>query len=82
MLTQNMQWLISTKKKISALENAFPGKLVLLCDFQREQSRTRWTSKADHGVSIYPDEVKCRLRRIAHAVNEEKLRSALAALYN
>ena len=70
------------EKKNKRFRKCVSGKLVFLCDFHREQSRTRWTSKADHGVSIYPDEVKCRLRRIAHAVNEEKLRSALAALYN
>ena len=70
------------KKEISALENVFPGILVFLCDFHREKSLTRWTSKADHGVSIYADEVKCRLRRIAHAVNKEELRSAREAFYN
>ena len=50
--------------------------------FFREQSWPRWTSKADPGVSIYADEVKCRLCRIAHTVKIEKLRSALAAFYN
>ena len=70
------------EKEISALENVFPGILFFLCDFHREQSWTRWTSKAGHGVSIYADEVKCRLRRIAHAVNEEELRSALEAFYH
>ena len=75
------------EKEISALENVFSGislsllKLVFLCDFHREQSCTRWTSKADHGVSLYADEVKCRLRSIAHAVNEKEFRSALAAFY-
>ena len=70
------------EKETSALENVFPGILVFLCDLHREQSFTRWTSKADHGVSIQADEVKYRLCRIAHAVNEEELRSALAAFYN
>ena len=70
------------EKEISALENFFPGILIFLCDFNREQPWTRWTSKAVHGVSIYADELKCRLRRIAHAVNEEELRSGLEALYN
>ena len=40
------------EKETSALENVFPGILVFLCDLHREQSFTRWTSKADHGVSI------------------------------
>ena len=70
------------KKEISPLANVFPEILVFLSDFHREQSWTRWTSKADHGVSVYADEVKCRLRRIAHAVNEEELRSAREAFYN
>ena len=70
------------EKEISALENVFPGILICLCDFYQEQSWTRWTSKADHGVSIYVAEVKCRVRRIAHAVNEEELRIALAAFYD
>ena len=39
-------------------------------------------SKADHGISIYADEVKFRLRRIANSLNEEELRTALAAFYN
>ena len=69
------------EKEISASENVFSGILVFLCDFHREQSWTRWTSKADHGVSLYADEVKCRLRSIAHAVNEKEFRSALAAFY-
>ena len=64
-----------TEKEIGALENVFPGTLVFLCDFHREQSWTRWTSKADYGVSIYTHEVKCTLLHIAHAVNEEEFRS-------
>ena len=70
------------EKEISALENVFPEILVCLCDFHQEQSWTRWTSKADHGVSIYVAEEKCRLRRIAHAANEEELRIVLAAFYD
>ena len=70
------------EKEISALENVFPEILVCLCDFHQEQSWTRWTSKADHGVSIYVAEEKCRLRRIAHAANKEELRIVLAAFYD
>ena len=55
--------------------------MVFLCDFHREQSRTSGTSKADHGVSVSADEVKCKLRRIVHAVNEGEF-SRLAAFYN
>ena len=58
------------------LENVF------LCDFHQEQSWTRWTSKADYGVSIYTHEVKCKLLHIAHAVNEEEFRSGLEGFYN
>ena len=61
------------EKEISAFENLFPGILAFHCDFHREQSWTRWTPKPDHGVSIYADELKCRLRRLAHAVNEKEL---------
>ena len=45
-------------------------------------SEIRWMSKADHGISIYADEVKFRLRRIANSLNEEELRTVLAAFYN
>ena len=70
------------EKEISAFENLFPGILAFHCDFHREQSWTRWTPKPDHGVSIYADELKCRLRHLAHAVNEKELWSKLAAFYN
>ena len=59
------------QKQISALENVFPAILVILCDFHRKESWTRWTSKANHSVSINVDEVKGKLRRIAHTFIKE-----------
>ena len=59
------------KEELSALENVFPETFLVLKHFYREQSWIRWMSKANHGISIYADEVKCRLRRIANSLNEE-----------
>ena len=73
--------LISTKKK-SVLVNVFPRILLFICDIHWEHSWTKWTSKVDQVASIYADDIKCRLCRIAHIVNEEKLRIALAAFCN
>ena len=78
-----MRWLISIKEEeICALQNVFPETFVLPRDFYREQPWIRWMSKADHGISIYAEEVKFRLRRIANSLNKEELRTALAVFYN
>ena len=59
------------KEELSALENVFPETFLVLRHFYREQSWIIWMSKANHGISIYADEVKCRLCRIANSLNEE-----------
>ena len=61
------------EKEISALEELFPDIEVFICSFHREQAWTRWTNKSEHGVSHIADDVKCRLRRIAHASSREEL---------
>ena len=67
--------------EILALETIFPGILIFLCDFHREQAWSRWVNKKENHVFMFCDEVKCRLRRIAnaltvddchHSVNEMK----------
>ena len=37
--------------EIAAIEQAFPGILVYLCDFHREQAWTRWVHDRKHGLS-------------------------------
>ena len=61
------------EKEISALEELFPDIEVFICSFHREQAWTRWTNKSEHGVSYITDDVKCRLRRIAHASSRGEL---------
>ena len=46
---------------------------MFICSFHREQAWIRWTNKSEHGVSHIADDVKCRLRRIAHASSREEL---------
>lgn len=70
------------RQKKSVLVNVFPRILLFICDIHWEHSWTKWTSKLDQVASIYADDIKCRLCRIAHIVNEEKLRIALAAFCN
>ena len=64
--------------EILSLEDVFPGILVFLCDFHREQSWNRWVNKKENGVFMIADDVKCRLRRIAKASNEEMCKKAMA----
>ena len=59
------------KEELSALENVFPETFLVLRHFYRDQSWITWMSIANHGISIYADEVKCRLCRIANSLNEE-----------
>ena len=61
------------EKEISALEELFPDIEVFICSFHREQAWTRWTNESEHGVSYITDDVKCRIRRIAHASSRGEL---------
>ena len=61
------------EKEINALEELFPDIEVFIYSFHREQAWTRRTNKSEHGVSHIADDVKCRLRRIAHASSREEL---------
>ena len=60
------------EEAISALQELFPNIEALICSFHREQAWTRWTNKSEHGVSHIADDVKCHLRRIAHASSREE----------
>ncbi|XP_066917540.1 uncharacterized protein [Clytia hemisphaerica] len=66
--------------EITALEEVFPGIQIFLCDFHREQSWTRWVNASENNVSNIVDDVKCRLRRIAHSVNQSQIDEAVASL--
>ena len=61
------------EKEINALEELFPDIEVFIYCFHREQAWTRRTNKSEHGVSHIADDVKCRLRRMAHASSREEL---------
>ena len=61
------------RRKSAHLEELLPDFDVFICSFHREQAWTRWTNKSEHGVSHIADDVKCRLRRIAHASSREEL---------
>ena len=40
-----------SEAEIAALEASFPGTIVYLCDFHREQAWERWTKDRKHGLS-------------------------------
>ena len=40
-----------SESELAALETAFPGVIVYLCDFHREQAWTRWVKDHKHGLS-------------------------------
>ena len=68
--------------ELLALEGVFPGIIVFLCDFHREQSWTRWINLRSHNVYSFGKDVLARFRRIAHAWNNTELQSAFADLKN
>ena len=61
------------EKEINALEELFPDIEVFICSFHSEQAWTRWANKSENDVSHIADDVKCCLRRIAHASSKEEL---------
>ena len=61
------------EKEINALEELFSAIVVFICSFHHEQALPRWTSKSEHNASHITNDVKCRLRRIAHTSSREEL---------
>ena len=55
------------EREIKSLEIVFGRVKVFLCDFHREQSWHRWTSKTENGFSHISNQVKTRLCCIAHS---------------
>ena len=49
--------------EIAAIEQAFPGILVYLCDFHREQAWTRWIHDRKHGLSASDGETLLSMLR-------------------
>ena len=66
--------------EITSLEKVFERVKVFLCDFHREQAWHRWTSKTEKGFSHASDQVKTRLRHIAHSTTHAHCQSAVKEL--
>ena len=57
--------------EISALEAAFPGIHIYICEFHREQAWTRWVRKGENGLkAIEQQQLLSCLRNIAQSKNE------------
>ena len=63
-----------------ALEAVFPGILLFLCDFHREQAWRRWGMKNENGVSHIYDFFIARLRRVAKALTPTECDQAIEDL--
>ena len=68
------------EREITSFEKVFQRVNVFLCDFHREQAWHRWTSKTENGFSHVSDQVKTRLRRIAHSTTHAGCQSAVKEL--
>ena len=68
------------EREITSLEIVFGRVKVFLCDFHREQAWHRWTSKTENGFSHISDQVKSRLRRIAHSARHADCQTAVKDL--
>ena len=55
------------EREITSLEIVFERVKLFLFDFHREQAWHRWARKIEYGVSHISDQVKSRLRHIAHS---------------
>ena len=66
--------------EITSLEKVFERVKVFPCDFHREQAWHRQTSKTENGFSHVSDQVKTRLRRIAHSTTHADCQSAVKEL--
>ena len=66
-----------SEAEISALEQAFPGIMVYLCDFHREQAWTRWVRNRKNGLGGEESERLLELLRncawAAEATQENQL---------
>nr|XP_047131654.1 uncharacterized protein LOC124810593 isoform X2 [Hydra vulgaris]XP_047142244.1 uncharacterized protein LOC124816635 [Hydra vulgaris] len=69
-----------SNEEINSLESVFPGCKVFICDFHREQAWERWLSKTTNGCSMIKDDIKVRLRDIAHAKTVEGCQKAVENL--
>ncbi|XP_065645230.1 uncharacterized protein LOC136075723 [Hydra vulgaris] len=69
-----------SNEEINSLESVFPGCKVFICDFHREQAWERWLSKTTNGCSMIKDDIKVRLRDIAHTKTIEGCQKAVENL--
>ena len=67
--------------EISAFEETFPGIIVYICGFHREQAWTRWVRKSENRLSLIEQKafLSC-LRLIAVAKSEVELKKRMAEL--
>ena len=68
------------EREITSLEIVFGRVKVFLYDFHREQAWHRWTSKIENGFTHISDQVKIRLRRIAHSTTHADSQSVVKDL--
>ena len=68
------------EREITSLEIVFERVEIFLCDLHREQAWHRWTNKIEDGFSHISDQVKTRLRRIAHSTTHSDCQSAVKDL--
>ena len=70
-----------SEAEINSIEEKFPGILVYLCDFHREQSWVRWMRKSEHGFNSENEKnAKNVLRRIAGSMSKDELADNLQKL--
>ena len=61
-----------SEAEISAIERAFPGITVYICDFHREQAWTRWVKDHKNGLAKHEQEVLlANLRKCAWALSAD-----------
>ncbi|KAK3093881.1 hypothetical protein FSP39_021404, partial [Pinctada imbricata] len=70
------------EREIGAIEDVFAESFVFICDFHREQSWLRWTSKTDNGVTGTREKLLSMLRRVAHSCSTEEFEEAKLSLQN
>ena len=63
-----------------ALYHVFPGIILFLCDFHREQAWRRWTKKGENNVVMHYEDVMSKFRRIAHAFDPAECDKAIEDL--
>ena len=72
-----------SEAEISALEAVFPGIIVYICEFHREQAWGRWVMKAENGLNKpEQDEFMSHMRSIAHSHTWEDLCKRIKELKN